>query len=59
MRTLKEGEAGLSEYQDYADAYRQLGRFLDAACNRKRIHWALGCWTSAEFEEQWRRQFSA
>ena len=54
MRTIKEEEVDLSEYQDYADAYRQLGRFLDAVYNHKRIHSALGCVTPAEFEEQWR-----
>ncbi len=45
---------GLAEYRDYADARRQLGRFLDAVYNRKRIHSALGSLTPAEFEQQWR-----
>jgi putative transposase len=31
MRTIKEEEVDLSEYRDYADAYRQLGRFLDGS----------------------------
>lgn len=54
MRTIKEEEVGLTEYRDYADARRQLGRFLDAVDNRKRIHSALGYLTPAEFEQQWR-----
>ena len=54
MRTIKEEEVDLSEYLDYADALRQLGRFLDAVYNHKRIHSALGYLTPAEFEEQWR-----
>lgn len=29
MRTIKEEEVDLSEYEDYLDAVRQLGRFLD------------------------------
>lgn len=41
-RTIKEGEVALTEYQGYADARRQLGRFLDGVYNRKRIHSALG-----------------
>jgi hypothetical protein len=41
MRTIEE-EVGLTEYRDDADARRQLGRFLDAVYNRKRIHSALG-----------------
>ena len=52
MRTIKEEEVALTEYRDYADARRQLGRFLDAVYNRKRIHSALGYLTPAEFEQQ-------
>jgi transposase InsO family protein len=55
MRTIKEEEVDLSEYLDYADARRQLGRFLDAVYNHKRIHSALGYLTPAEFAQQWRR----
>jgi hypothetical protein len=29
MRTIREEEIDLSEYKDFADAYGQLGRFLD------------------------------
>jgi putative transposase len=54
MRTIKEEEVALTEYRDYPDARRQLGRFLDAVYNRKRIHSALGYLTPAEFEQQWR-----
>ena len=56
MRTIKEEEVALTEYHDYADARRQLGRFLDRVYNRKRIHSALGYLTPAEFEHQWRAQ---
>ncbi len=41
MRTIKEEEVNLSEYQDFADAYAQLGRFLDEVYLRKRVHSAL------------------
>jgi transposase InsO family protein len=54
MRTIKEEEVALTEYRDYPDARRQLGRFLDPVYNRKRIHSALGYLTPAEFERQWR-----
>jgi putative transposase len=53
MRTIKEEEVALTEYRDYADARSQLGHFIDAVYNRKRIHSALGYLTPAEFEEQW------
>ena len=58
MRTIKEEEVQLTEYHDYADARRQLSRFLEAVYNRKRIHSALGYLTPIEFEQQWRAQGS-
>ena len=53
MRTIKEEEVDLTEYEDLADAWRQLGRFLDQVYNTKRIHSALGYLTPSEFEQQW------
>lgn len=52
MRTIKEEEAGLSEYEDFGDAMRGLGRFLDNVYNRKRSHSSLGYLTPAEFKQQ-------
>ena len=53
MRTIKEEEIDLSEYEDFADALRQLGRFLDDVYNIKRIHSSLGCLTPSKVEQQW------
>lgn len=58
MRTIKEEEVDLSEYHDFADAHRQITRFLDNVYNIKRIHSALGYLTPLEFEEQWRLEHS-
>jgi transposase InsO family protein len=58
MRTIKEEEVDLSEYEDFVDARRQLGRFLDAVYNRKRIHSSLGYLTPSEFEQQWLKEQS-
>jgi putative transposase len=55
IRTIKEEEVDLSEYLDYNDAYRQLGRFLDDVYLHKRIHSSLGYLTPAEFEAQWQQ----
>jgi len=46
----------LSEYLDYNDAYRQIGRFLDDVYVRKLIHSSLGCLTPAEFGVHWRQE---
>ena len=53
MRTIKEEEVDLTEYEDFGDALNQLGRFLDEVYNRKRIHSSLGYLTPSEFEQQW------
>ncbi len=58
MRTIKEEEVDLSEYLDFADAQRQMTRFLDDVYNVKRIHSALGYLTPKEFEQQWRAECS-
>lgn len=54
MRTIKEEEVDLSEYNDFADARSQIGRFLEDVYNRKRIHSSLGYLTPLEFESAWR-----
>jgi putative transposase len=38
MRTIKEEEVDLSEYHNYHETYRQIGRFLEDVCMRKRTH---------------------
>ena len=56
MRTIKEEEVDLSEYEDFGAALRGLGRFLDEVYNRKRIHSSLGYLTTAEFKSQWKEK---
>ena len=56
MCSIKEEEVDLSEYEDYTDAVRQLGRFLDEVYMYKRIHSSLGYLTPVEFEQYWRTQ---
>jgi putative transposase len=58
MRTIKEEEVDLSDYEDFYDALRGLGRFLDDVYNRKRIHSSLGYLTPGEFENLWRENRS-
>jgi putative transposase len=58
VRTIKEEEVDLSEYQDFADAQGQIMRFLDDVYNVKRIHSSLGYLTPREFEEQWRAKYA-
>lgn len=54
MRTLKEEEVYLNEYDTYADALANLGHFIDVVYNKKRMHSAIGDLSPAQFEAQWR-----
>ncbi len=54
MRTIKEEEVDLSDYQDFADAQQQIGRFIEDVYNQKRIHSSLGYLTPVEFELAYR-----
>ncbi len=56
IRTIKEEEADLSDYRDFADAYAQIGRFIEQVYQHKRIHSSLGYLTPAEFEASWKQQ---
>ena len=56
MRTIKEEEVDLSDYQNFAEAKSQIGHFIDAVYNVKRIHSALGYFTPKEFEERWKEE---
>jgi putative transposase len=53
MRTIKEEEVYLSEYEDFQDCYRNIERFLSDVYMYKRIHSSLGYLTPAEFEYNW------
>ena len=58
MRTIKEEEVELSEYNDLDDARDQIGQFLEDVYMTKRIHSALGYVTPAEFEALWLQSLS-
>ena len=53
IRTIKEEEARLSDYQSMAEAREELGRFIEAVYNQLRPHSALDYQTPAEFEAVW------
>lgn len=53
IRTIKEEEVYLSDYQSYEEAWAQIGHFIDDVYLTKRIHSSLGYLTPAEFEAQW------
>ncbi len=53
IRTIKEEEVYLSDYETFADAQAQIGHFIEVVYQHKRIHSALGYLTPAEFEAHW------
>lgn len=53
IRTIKEECVDLTEFEDFDDAYRQIGTFLDKVYNGERIHSALGYLTPKEFAARW------
>ena len=54
IRTIKEEEVYLSDYQSLEEAREQLGHFIDQVYAHERIHSALGYATPAEHEAGWR-----
>jgi len=56
VRTLKEEEIDLSDYDDFNDAYCRIGQFIEDVYLSKRIHSSLGYLTPQEFEYRYHEQ---
>lgn len=50
FKTLKREEVYLNHYETFADAERQIGRFIDDVYNQKRLHSSLGYLPPVEYE---------
>jgi len=50
FKTLKREEVYLKEYQTFSEAERNIGPFVEAVYNQKRLHSSLGYRSPAEFE---------
>jgi len=59
MRTIKEEEIDLSEYESFQDAREQIDYYIGVVYNQQRIHSALGYQTPAEFEAAYYRDHPA
>jgi putative transposase len=51
MRTLKEEEVYLHEYETYEESKQGIGQFIEAVYNARRQHSALGYRPPTEFEQ--------
>jgi transposase InsO family protein len=56
FKTLKYEEVYRTEYRDFEDAHRQIGKFIESVYNRERLHSALGYRPPVEFEQSLRLQ---
>jgi transposase InsO family protein len=52
MKTFKYEEVYLKDYEDYPDAYNNIGPFIDEVYNKKRIHSSIGYLTPEEYEKK-------
>jgi putative transposase len=50
FKTLKREEVELTQYETFADAEAQIGRFIDDVYNQKRLHSSLGYVPPVEYE---------
>lgn len=55
MRTLKQEEVYLANYETYLDVIENLPRFIEEVYNEKRVHSGIGYMTPNELEERIRR----
>jgi putative transposase len=55
MRTLKQEEVYLANYETYLDVIENLPRFIEEVYNEKRIHSGINYLTPVEFEEMIRK----
>jgi len=53
MRTLKQEEVYLHEYETYEEGEQSIGHFIEAVYNQKRLHSSLGYRPPSEFEQHW------
>jgi putative transposase len=56
MRTIKEEEVDLSEYQNFTQAYQQIEEFLEHVYMKKRMHSSLEYLTPQEYEQKWKQE---
>ena len=58
IRTIKDEEVYLNEYEYLSDARQHVGHFIDDVYQTKRIHSALGYLTPVEYEARWFKEYS-
>jgi transposase InsO family protein len=52
IKTIKNEEVHMNEYETMEDAYRNIGQFIDKVYNKKRLHSSIGYKPPMEFEQE-------
>ena len=58
MRTLKQEEVYLANYETYLDVIENLPKFIEEVYNEKRVHSGINYLTTVEFDEMIRKDLS-
>lgn len=56
IRTIKDDEVYLTEYQSFQEAYKSIGYFIEEIYPKQRIHESLGYLTPDEFEDKHKKE---
>jgi putative transposase len=58
MKTLKDNEVYMGNYETYLDVVENIPKFIDEVYNKKRLHSSIGYLPPEEFEELIKKNYN-